>query len=161
GRIMGQFAALHTRKVESFEEFSEVVVGAPREVIQIQHGKLSGRLSHATIGSLRIDMASFNLGLRTSGVSGKDRIVIGMLATNSDRVTRPAYESQPGDVLVTPPCSEHENRYYGGSSVIIASVASQDIGACFAAEGALSDPAAWQRGHYKGNVETIANIVPR
>src|SRR5215813_3983232 len=99
---MGQFAALHTREVEGFEEFSEVVVGARREVIQIQNGKLIGRLAHASIGRLRIDLASFNLGLRTSGASGNDGIVIGMLADSADRVTRFTYESQPGDVMVTP-----------------------------------------------------------
>jgi AraC-like DNA-binding protein len=158
---MGQFAALHSREVEGFEEFSEVVVGAPREVVQIQHGKLHGRLSHATIDGLRIDMASFNLGLRTKGISGRDGIVIGMLAASDDRVTRSSYESHPGDVLVTPPGSEHENRYYGGSSVIIASVAPPDVCACFASEGRLSDPASWQRGHFKGNGDFVASVIPR
>ena len=100
---MGQFASLQTQEVEGFEEFSEVVVGARRKVVQIQSGKLQGRVAHATVGNLRIDLASFNLGLRTSGVSGKDGIVIGMLANSADRVTRFTYESRPGDVMVTPP----------------------------------------------------------
>ena len=94
--------------------------------------------------TLRIDLASFNLGLRTKGASGKDAIVIGMLADSADRVTRFSYESEPGDVLVTPPGTEHENRYYGGSSVIIASILTDDIHSSFASEGALSDPAAWR-----------------
>jgi AraC family ethanolamine operon transcriptional activator len=76
-------------------------------------------------------------------------------------VTRFSYESQPGDVLVTPPGTEHENRYYGGSSVIIASILADDIGASFASEGALSDPAAWQRNHFRGNADTMQNVIPR
>jgi AraC-like DNA-binding protein len=158
---MGQFAALQTREVEGFEEFSEVVVGARREVIQIQNGKLRGRLAHASIGRLRIDLASFNLGLRTSGVSGNDGIVIGMLADSADRVTRFTYESQPGDVMVAPPGAEHENRYYGGASVIIVSILSDDINASFASEGALGDPTAWQTNHFKGNSCTVQDVIPR
>ena len=158
---MGQFASLQTKQVEGFEEFSEVVVGARREVLQIQNGKLRGRLAHASIGSLRVDLASFNLGLRTRGASGKDGIVIGMLAGSADRVTRFSYESEPGDVMVTPPGTEHENRYYGGSSVIIASILADDIGSSFASEGALSDPAAWQRSHFKGKADTVQDVIPR
>ena len=158
---MEKFASLQTQEVEGFEEFGEVVVGARRKVVQLQNGRLRGRLAHASIGRLRIDLASFNLGLRTSGVSGKDGIVIGMLAGSADRVTRSSYESQPGDVLVTPPACEHENRYYGGGSVIIASILSDDIASSFGSEGAVSDPAAWQRNHFKGNAGTVQSVIPR
>ncbi|MCP4620125.1 MAG: helix-turn-helix transcriptional regulator [Bradyrhizobium sp.] len=159
--MTGQFASLQTQEVRGFEEFGEVIVGARRKVIQIQDGKLRGRLAHASLGRLRIDLANFNLGLRTSGVSGKDGIVLGMLAASADRVTRFTYESQPGDVMVTPPGTEHENRYYGGASVIVASILSDDISASFASEGALSDPAAWQRSHFKGNACTAESVIPR
>ncbi|MET4220075.1 AraC-like DNA-binding protein [Bradyrhizobium sp. LB7.2] len=158
---MAGFALLQTHEIKGFEEFREVVAGAPREVVQIQKGMLSGRLSHALIDGLRIDTASFNLGLRTKGVSGADGVVIGMLADSTDRVTRFSYESCPGDVLVTPPGTEHENRYYGGSKVIIASIRSEDISSSFACEGELSDPAAWRRSHYKGNAHTVQSVVPR
>jgi AraC-like DNA-binding protein len=158
---MGKFASLQTQEVEGFEEFGEVVVGTRREVVQIQNGRLRGRLAHASIGRLRIDLASFNRGLRTSGISGKDGIVIGMLADSTDRVTRSSYESQPGDVLVMPPACEHENRYYGGGSVIIASILSDDIASSFGCEGTLSDPAAWQRSHFKGNAATVQSVIPR
>src|SRR5262245_52264374 len=158
---MGQFAALQTQEVEGFEEFGEVVVGSRREIVQIQHGKLRGHLTHASIGRLRIDLASFNLGLRTTGVSSKEGIAIGMLAGGADRVTRFAYESRPGDVLVTPPGTEHENRYYGGASVIIASLAPEDVSASFDSEDRLSDPTAWQRSHFKGNAHTVQSVIPQ
>jgi len=158
---MESFASLQTKEVEGFEEFSEVVVGTRREVVQIQNGKLSGHLTHASIGRLRIDLASFNLGLRTNGVTGADGIVIGMLADSTDRVTRFAYESHPGDVLVTPPGSEHENRYYGGSKVIIASILSEDIRSSFASEGDLGDPAWWRRSHFRGSAHTVQSVIPQ
>lgn len=158
---MGQFASLRTQEIEGFEEFGEVVVGARREVVQLQQGKLRGRVSHASIGCLRIDLACFNLGMRTSGASGAEGIVISMLADSADRVTRSSYESEPGDVLVTPAGSEHENRYYGGGSVIIASIQSDDIHSSFHSEGELSDTAAWRRSHFKGSADTVQNVVPR
>lgn len=158
---MGQFASLRTQKIEGFEEFGEVVVGTRREVVQLQHGKLRGRVSHASIGSLRVDLARFNLGMRTKGASGAEGVVIGMLADSADRVTRSSYESEPGDVLVTPAGSEHENRYYGGGSVIIVTIPSDDISSSFQSEGELGDPAAWRRSHFKGNAYIVQNVVPR
>jgi AraC-like DNA-binding protein len=158
---MGQFASLRTQEIDGFEEFGEVVVGTRREVVQLQHGKLRGSVSHASIGCLRIDLARFNLGIRTKGASGPEGIVIGMLADSDDRVTRSSYQSEPGDVLVMPAGSEHENRYYGGGSVIIASIRSDDISSSFHSEGELSDPAAWRRSHFKGNAYTVQNVVPR
>jgi AraC family ethanolamine operon transcriptional activator len=158
---MGQFASLRTQEIDGFEEFGEVVVGTRREVVQLQHGKLSGSVSHASIGCLHIDLACFNLGMRTKGASGAEGIVISMLADSADRVTRSSYESEPGDVLVTPARSEHENRYYGGGSVIIASIRSDDINSSFYSEGDLGDPAAWRSSHFKGNTYTVQNVVPR
>lgn len=158
---MGPFASLRAHEIEGFEEFGEVVVGTRREVVQLQHGKLRGSVSHGSIGRLRIDLACFNLGLRTKGASGPGGVIIGMLADSADRVTRSSYESEPGDVLVTPAESEHENRYYGGGSVIIASILSDDINSSFGSEGALSDPAAWRRSHFKGNAYTVQNVIPR
>jgi AraC-like DNA-binding protein len=158
---MEQFASLRTQEIDGFEEFSEVVVGTRREVVQLQHGKLRGSVSHASIGCLRIDLARFNLGMRTKGASGPDGIVIGMLADSDDRVTRSSYESEPGDVLVTPAGSEHENRYYGGANVIIATIQYDDINSSFYSDGELSDPAAWRRSHFKGNTYTVKNVVPR
>jgi AraC-like DNA-binding protein len=158
---MEQFASLRTQEIDGFEEFGEVVVGTHREVVQLQDGKLRGRVSHASIGCLRIDLACFNLGMRTKGASGAEGVVIGMLADSDNRVTRSSYESEPGDVLVTQAESEHENRYYGGGSVIIASIRSDDIHSLFYSEGELSDPAAWRRSHFKGNAYIVQNVVPR
>ena len=116
---MGQFAALRTQKIDGFEELEEVVPGTRREIVQLERGKIKGEIAHAMIGDLPIDMASFNLGIRTKGGSHKDRIGIGLLAASAGHVVRSSYDSRPGDVLVMQPGCEHENRYYGGASIII------------------------------------------
>ena len=89
---MGQFAALRTQKIEGFEELKEVVLGTRREIVQLERGKIKGEIAHAVIGDLPIDMASFNLGIRTKGGSHRDRIGIGLLAASANHVVRSSYE---------------------------------------------------------------------
>lgn len=158
---MGQFAALRTQKIKGFEELNEVVLGTRREIVQLERGKITGELTHATIGDLPVDMATFNLGIRTRGGSHRDRIGIGMLAASGGRALRSTYQSHPGDVLVTQPGSEHENRYYGGASVIVVLTSVTDIESSFGTEGPMSDTSLWWRNHFKGNAETVSEVIPR
>jgi len=158
---MGQFAALRKQKVEGFEELREIVLGTRREIVQLERGRISGEITHAMIGDLPIDMATFNLGIRTRGGSHRDRIGIGMLATSGGRAVRSSYESHPGDVLVTQPGGEHENRYYGGASIFVVMASLADIQSSFGTEGRMGDPSFWRQNHFKGNVETVVEVIPR
>ena len=157
---MKRFAALRTQKIESFEELNEVVVGTRREIIQLERGKIAGELTHASIADLPVDMATFNLGIRTRGGLHRDRIGIGMLAASDGCAVRASYESHAGDVLVTQPGSELENRYYGGASIIVVMASVADIESSFGTEGWMTDPSFWWRSHFKGNAETVANVIP-
>ena len=158
---MGKFAALRTQKIEGFEELNEVVLGTRREIVQLERGKIRGEITHASIGDLPIDMATFDLGIRTRGGSHSERIGIGMLAARGDRVVRSSYESQPGDVLVMQPGCEHENRYYSGASLIVVLPSRADIESSFGTEARMSDPSCWWRRHYKGSAEMVGNVIPR
>jgi AraC-like DNA-binding protein len=157
---MRQFAPFQTHRVTGFEELNEAIFGVRRDVVQIERGKIQGRLSHASIGDLPVDVVKFNLGVRTRGTTGKDRTTIGMLLEATNRVTRASFESRPGDVVVTPPGAEHENRYYGGASIFVISVSPTDIEATFGAEGRLGDPATWRRNQFKGNAYTVERTIP-
>ena len=157
---MGQFAALRRQKIEGFEELKEVVPGTRREIVQLERGKIKGEISHAMIGDLPIDTASFNLGIRTKGGSHKDRIGIGLLAASAGHVVRSSYDSRPGDVLVMQPGCEHENRYYGGASIIVVMASEADIASSYGTEAGMRDPSCWSKNHYKGNAETVTSIIP-
>ena len=158
---MGQFATLRTRKIANFEELSEVVLGSRREIVQLEHGRMKGEITHASIGNLPIDIASFNLGIRTKGELHKDRIAIGMLASSRHHAVRSSYESRPGDVLVMQPGCEHESRYYGGASVIVVIASADDIESSFGMEARMRDPSSWWGKHYKGNAEMVTSVIPR
>ena len=157
---MGQFAALRTQKIEGFEELKEVVLGTRREIVQLERGKIKGEIAHAVIGDLPIDTASFNLGIRTKGGSHRDRIGIGLLAASANHVVRSSYESRPGDVLVMQPGCEHENRYYGGASMIIVMASEGDIESSYGTEARMCDPTCWWRNHYKGDGEMVTSVIP-
>ena len=158
---MGQFAALLRQKIEDFEELEEVVPGTRREIVQLERGKIKGEIAHATIGDLPIDTASFNLGIRTKGGSHKDRIGIGLLAASAGHVVRSSYDSRAGDVLVMQPGCEHENRYYGGASIVVVMASEADIASSYGTEAGMLDPSCWWKTHYKGNTETVTSIIPR
>jgi AraC-like DNA-binding protein len=157
---MGQFSAIRTQKIEGFEELEEVVRGTRREIVQLGRGKVKGEIAHAMIGDLPIDMASFNLGIRTKGGSHKDRIGIGLLAASAGHVVRSSYDSRPGDVLVMQPGCEHENRYYGGASIIIVMASEGDIESSFGTESRMRDPTYWWRNHYRGDDEMVTSVIP-
>ena len=158
---MGQFAALRRQKIEGFEELEEVVPGTRREIVQLERGKIKGEIAHATIGDLPIDTASFNLGIRSKGGSHKDRIGIGLLAASAGHVVRSSYDSRAGDVLVMQPDCEHENRYYGGASIVVVMASEADIASSYGTEAGMRDPSCWSKTHYKGNTETVTSIIPR
>ncbi len=158
---MGQFAALRRQKIEDFEELEEVVPGTRREIVQLERGKIKGEIAHATIGDLPIDTASFNLGIRSKGGSHKDRIGIGLLAASAGHVVRSSYDSRAGDVLVMQPGCEHENRYYGGASIVVVMASEADIASSYGTEAGMRDPSCWSKTHYKGNTETVTSIIPR
>ena len=158
---MGLFASFRTQKIEGFEELNEVVLGTRREIVQLERGKIKGEIAHATIGDLPIDTASFNLGVRTKGGSHQSRIGIGLLAASADHVVRSSYDSRPGDVLVLEPGCEHENRFYGGASIIIVMASADDIESSFATEARMRDPSCWWRNHYKGDAGMVTNVIPR
>jgi AraC-like DNA-binding protein len=158
---MPSFASLRTLEVDSFEELNEVVVGTRRDVVQLERGRFAGAIVHATIGDLPADMATFNLGIRTRGGSSRDRIGIGMLMASSGPTMRSSYKSRPGDVLAMQPGGEHENRYFGGASILVVNASIADIEASFGTEARMSDPSRWWKNHFRGNPATIADAIPR
>ena len=158
---MGQFATFHAHRIAGFEELNEAVVGAPREVVQVERGKIHGELIHASISGLPIDVVTFNLGMKSRAESSKDRTTVAMLTSSTNRVTRWSYETRPGDVLITPSGGEHDNRYYGGASILVIAMSPSDIESTFSTDARLVDPAAWCRNQFKGNADTLQRIIPR
>ncbi|WP_245313930.1 helix-turn-helix domain-containing protein [Bradyrhizobium elkanii] len=156
-----RFTAFERRPITGFDQLSQAIVGTRAEIVQIEPGKLRGEVLHAEIAGLPINVATFNLGLRSKGGSNKERITIGVLAESAGRVTRAFYESRPGDVLVTPPGSEYENRYYGGASILTVMPSAAELEFALGCDARLGAPSRWARSHFKANSGTVHLIIPR
>jgi AraC-like DNA-binding protein len=156
---IGAPLSMQTRGIESFEELKGVVKTARTEVTQIDRGHLHGRLTHALIGGLPLDLGTFSLGVRSRGVVSEDRITIGMLTDCTNRVTHWSYEMRPGDVVVWPAKGEHDARYYGGASVAVISLSPSDVTSIFGCEPQLKDPGAWTRSHHRPAGRASAHTI--
>jgi AraC-like DNA-binding protein len=142
---------------DSFEALREVVPGARREIVQIEPGRLAGKMLHTTLGDLPIDAASFSRGVRSSGEYRKDRITLSLLLSSGGRALHSNYRSAPGDVVLTPPASEQENRYVGATSLLVTSVTLREIEAIYHDEPALASLDYSRRAQFDG----ADGIVPR
>lgn len=122
---------------------------------------INGRLSHYRIGDLPFDMASFSLGVRSRGVVSTDRVSIGMLIGSRGRVTHWSHEMRPGDVVVWPPGTEHDARYFGGASVAVISLSPAELALMFGTEPRLREIGSWSRSHYRPAPPAAARTISR
>jgi AraC family ethanolamine operon transcriptional activator len=153
--------SVQRRSVEDFEELRRVVPTARTEVTQVDGGRLNGKLSHYLVADLPLDLASFSLGVRSRGDVSEDRVSIGMLTGSKGRVTHWSYEMRPGDVVVWPPGTEHDARYYGGASVAVISLSPSDLASMFGSEPRLREVGSWTRSHYRPAAPVAAQIIAR
>lgn len=156
---MTPFATLSTKSISSFEELNQAVTGADREVLQIEHGKLTGRLSHAVIDNVIVDIGNFNRGLRSRGSWNKKLVTIGTTTESDNRVTRSSFESNVGDIMVALPGEEIANRYYCGVSYAVVQLSFADIEEMFGREGKLGDPTTWRTNHFTGNQQATRRTI--
>ena len=149
------------RRSKASRNSKEVVLGTRREIVQLERGKIKGEIAHAVIGDLPIHTASFSLGIRTKGGSHRDRIGVGLLAASSNHVVRSSYEFRPGDVMVLQPGCEHENRYYGGASMIIVMASEGDIELSYGTEARMCDPTCWRKSLTRVMAKMVTSVIPR
>lgn len=149
------------QRILSFDELAQAFASTPAEITQLGRGRFFGETFNVHISGLIIDVGTFNVGLRTKGISNKIYNTIGMMLGSTDRVTRTSYESGVGDVMLTPLNSEFENRYYGGASIITIMVSDADLEFALGSESQLRTQSGWKRSHFKAIPDTVDLIIPR
>jgi hypothetical protein len=115
--------ATRTMSVDSFEQLRAATPTSSSEIIQVDAGRMQGRLKHATLAGLSLGFGTFSRGLISRGVYSKERITIGFLLGDS--------QSRSGvghlDTIRTwPPGAEHERRHRSGASFGAISVTPKD-----------------------------------
>jgi AraC-like DNA-binding protein len=131
-------------EISDFEALRDALQDAPIEIVQLEHGKMSGTMTHMSVGSLGISTGNFTRSVRARGVQSKRRWMIGMVLDAPASIQH--VNVIPGDHLIIAP--DHEiythyptaNRYVATfitPSELFAFLDSQQLGA--------ADAATWQR----------------
>lgn len=137
-------------KIEGFEQLRAATPTTKSEIVQIEAGRMQGRLKHATAAGLSLGLGTFSRGLLSRGAYSDDRATIGFLF---DQGKRPFHSV--GIVTVWSPGAEHEKRYRGGTSFGGISVSVDDMSSFFGAGSRFSDPDALGHGRwFRGNPQT-------
>jgi AraC family ethanolamine operon transcriptional activator len=152
--------ATRTMSVDSFEQLRAATPTSSSEIIQVDAGRMQGRLKHATLAGLSLGFGTFSRGLISRGVYSNERITIGFLLGDA--------QSRPGvgrlDTIRTwPPGVEHERRHRSGASFGAISVTPRDISNFFGPDNRLSDPSSWRkpgsfRAHPKAGSEAAESL---
>lgn len=156
-----EFTSVHTRSIESFEELSDAVQGAQIDVLQLEHGRLHGNVTHMMVGGMPLSTGAFSVGIRARGVLSDDRVTIGMLTGCTNRVTHWSHEMHPADVLVIPPGDDHDGRYHGGASYAAISLDQADIASVFGTEPRLRELGLKPQTHHHADPEKAEFVIRR
>jgi AraC family ethanolamine operon transcriptional activator len=113
---------------------------------------------HTSVGDLPLDAVSFNLGVRSRGAYPAGRITLSMLMGSGGCAMHSSYQSAPGDVILTPPGGEQENRYSGTTSLLVTSVTLPEIEATYGGEAALASLNYGQRAQFKGRGAAVGPV---
>jgi AraC family ethanolamine operon transcriptional activator len=138
------YVLVNRTRVEDFESLRESVPASTSEVVQLEQGRMSGFLTHISIGDFSLSSGSFSLGVRTQGIFSDRKLTFGILLDASDKVSTLCHEMRPGDIGVSPPGVEHCCRYYGGASFAAISVCAAEFFSFLQSEPALRDLKIWR-----------------
>lgn len=153
--------SVNSCSLDSFEGLRDAIQGSHFEVMQLGHGKFSGSLSHVGIGDFSLSIGSFSVGVRAQRVATDDKLIVAMLLGAEDRVTHWSFDVRPADVLVIPPCAEHDSVFHGAASYAAIRLDLAEVTSVFKGEPRLSDPAAWlEKNHYRAH-GSISLPAPR
>lgn len=132
----------HEVAIEGFEQFRAATPTTRSEIVQIEAGRMRGRLKHATVAGLSLGLGTFSRGLWSRGVYSDDRVTIGFLfdgyGSRFDSI---------GIAKIWLPGAEHERRYRSSTSFGGISVSSDDLSSFFGTHSHFSDPAVWKRSN--------------
>jgi AraC family ethanolamine operon transcriptional activator len=153
--------SVNSCSLHSFEGLREAIQGSHVEVMQLGRGRFTGSLSHVGIGDFSLSIGSFSVGVRAQRVATDDKLIVGMLLSAEDRVTHWSFDMRPADVLVMPPCSEHDSVFHGAAAYAAVRLDLAEVASVFRGEPRLSDPATWiEKNHYRAH-NSISLAAPR
>lgn len=140
-RLSDDSFSMREMRLDSFEQLRAATPTSNSDIIQVDAGRMQGRLKHATVAGLSLGFGTFSRGLISRGVYSNERVTIGFL-----------FEGRPGcgdvgrleNIRVWAAGTEHERRHYGGASFGAISVSTEDLSSFFGLESCFADPSFWR-----------------
>lgn len=127
-----------------FEMLRDAVQDAPTEIVQLEHGKMVGELTHLTLGRLGASSGIFSRGLRSRGILSEGRLMLGMMLDGAPALFQNV-EAQPGDLIIIQPRYELYARYFGINVYASIFVEPEELFAFLGTEPAVQDAAVWRQ----------------
>jgi AraC-like DNA-binding protein len=149
---MAQQLTVERRDLDGFEGLQDAVKGTHFDIVQIERGRLSGRISHLGIGGFTLSVCAFSKGVCAQRTSSDGKILIGMLLGAQDRVTQWSFDMMPADIVVIPPLADHHGVHCGASSYANIRLDPRELPQLFGGDPWLSDAANWQeKNRFRAN----------
>jgi AraC-like DNA-binding protein len=127
-----------------FEALRDAVQDSPSEIVQLEHGKMTGTLAHLSVGSVGISTGSFTRGVRQRGVLSPNRWTLGMLLGSPALLQH--FEAGPGDLFVLAPDHELYSRFIDGNHYAATLISPDELFAFLdSQQPGAADAALWQQ----------------
>ncbi|CAH1661325.1 helix-turn-helix domain-containing protein [Chelatococcus asaccharovorans] len=127
--------------IDGFEQLRMATPATNSEIIQLEAGRMQGRLKHANFAGLSLGFGTFTRGLLSRGIYSYELVTIGFLFDRSGQ-----FRSQGISTIgIWSPGAEHERRYDGDTSFGGISVAVEDFVDFFGPNNRFGDPSAWRK----------------
>jgi AraC family ethanolamine operon transcriptional activator len=127
--------------IDGLEQLRAATPATQSEIIQLEPGRMRGRLKHATIAGLSLGFGTFSRGILSRGVFSDERVTIGFVFERGRRSHSRSIET----IRIWPPGVERERRYstgvtsFGGISVSV-----EDFAGFFGPGSRFSEASAWK-----------------
>jgi AraC-like DNA-binding protein len=128
--------------VDSFEQLAAATPTSRSEIIQVDAGRMRGRLKHAAVAGLSLGFGSFSRGLISREIYSDDRVTIGFLF---DGRTDAKDAGIMENIRAWAPGTEHERRHGGSASFGAISASIEDLSGFFGRSSRLPDPLFWRK----------------
>ncbi|MGX9389453.1 helix-turn-helix domain-containing protein [Nitrobacteraceae bacterium UC4446_H13] len=152
GQDSGHLVTSHEVIINGFEQLRAATPSTKSEIIQLEAGRMQGRLKHAIVSELSLGFGTFSRGILSRGVFSDERVTIGFVF---DR------ESQSRSIetmRISLPGVERERRYaigvtsFGGISVSV-----EDFIGFFGPNSRFGELSIWKKNNsFRADHETGA-----
>lgn len=145
--MMTDALAFSQMSILGIEELRQLVHRSDRQLVQVDPGRLTGRISHFATKRFALSHGYFSLGVRARGVFSNEQVTIGTSLMETGEGTQWDIKSYAGDIVSCPSCMEHDGTYVGANEFCTISVSAKRLASHFKGEDRLQEEAYWHRMH--------------